>query len=206
MENMHEYYADVDHFNVPVLPPYEQAHVTVTLGMLMTQEIAALLDMGFPTDQYNAWDWFDGTWEWPKYSDEQDERLRMKILEHFWHRELALEPPGLWRHEFLRKMREIMPKFIPLYKILDEQPSLLGANSDYYKSRNIYSDFPQTALNGHNGDYASTGNDMEYERIRQMDILDLAERLKSYDDVDLMIINSVDSLFSSLITVSMNGF
>ena len=99
-----------------------------------------------------------------------------------------------------------MPKYIPLYKALDETPQLIGANSDYYKSRNIYSDFPQTALNGANGDYASTGNDMEYERIRQMDILDLAERLRTYDDVDVRIIEEIDSMFCSLLTQNVNGF
>lgn len=150
-------------------------------------------------------DWSDGTWDFPKYSDEQDARLKQKIIDHFYLRELAIFPPAAWKHEFLRKLREIMPKYIPLYKMLDETPQMFGANSDYYKSRNIYSDFPQTALNGANGDYASTGNDMEYERIRQMDILDLAERLRTYDDVDVLIIEEIDSMFCSLLTQNING-
>ena len=108
--------------------------------------------------------------------------------------------------EFLRTMYEIMPKYIPLYKILDESPQLLGAESDYYKARNIYSDFPQTQLNGQNGDYASSGNDTEYERIRQLNIMDIAERIKGYDDVDKLIINEIEGLFSCLFTVSINGY
>ena len=93
-----------------------------------------------------------------------------------------------------------------MYKYLDEYPELLGATSEYYKSRNIYSDFPQTQLNGTNGDYASSGNDMEFERLRQMDILDLAERLRSYDDVDVLIIEEIEPLFSCLLTVNVNAY
>ena len=151
-------------------------------------------------------DWSDGTWEFPKYNDEQDARLKQKIIDHFYLREICMIPPKAWKHEFLRKMREIMPKYIPLYEVLDNSPQLLGASSDYYKSRNIYSDFPQTQLRGANSDYASTGNDMEYERIRQLDVLDFAERLKTYDDVDLMIIKEMDSLFACTLSENINAF
>lgn len=153
--------------------------------------------------------WFDLTddsWYFPRYSDEQHKRLCTKILEHFYYRDIALVPPGLWKREFLRKMNEVMPKYIPMYRYLNEYPELFGANSEYYKSRNIYSDFPQTQLNGANGDYASSGNDMEFERLRQMDILELAERLKSYDDVDLLIIDEIEPLFSCLLTVNVNAY
>lgn len=153
---------------------------------------------------YFAWE--DGTWEFPKYSDEQDARLKQKIIDHYYLRELAILPLGAWKHEFLRKLREIMPKYIPLYRALDETPQLIGATSDYYKSRNIYTDFPQSGLNGQNGDYASTGNDMEYERIRQLDLLDLYEKLRSYEDVDLTIIHNLSSLFADIMVQSINAF
>lgn len=142
-------------------------------------------------------------WPWPKYSDEQDATLRKKISNHFWNRELGILPPGLFKRQFLEKMDEIMPKYIRLYEVLDKSPQLLGASSEYYKARNIFSDFPQTELSG-NSDYASTGNDTEYERIRQLDILDLAERLKQYRDVDVMIIEELEGFFSCLVSVSLN--
>lgn len=151
-------------------------------------------------------DLFDESWKFPQYSDEQHKRLCDKILDHYYYREIAIIPPGEWKREFLRKMREIMPKYMMMYKYLDEYPELLGATSEYYKSRNIYSDFPQTQLNGTNGDYASSGNDMEFERLRQMDILDLAERLRSYDDVDVLIIEEIEPLFSCLFTVNVNAY
>ena len=102
-------------------------------------------------------------------------------------------------------MNEIMPKYMNWYKTLDDDV-LLGTEGEYYKSRNIYSDFPQTSLQGNSQDYASSGNDMEYERIRQLDPLELGERLERYNDVDLAIINEIEPLFSCLFTVNTNGF
>lgn len=181
------------------VPPFQPCEIVPDFRGQYSVMLGQLADEGF-------FDWDDGTWDFPRYDTCQDTRLKAKIIDHFYLRELAILPLGAWKHEFLRKMREIMPKYIPLYELLDKSPQLLGAYSDYYKSRNIYSDFPQSGLNGQNGDYASTGNDMEYERIRQMDILDLAERLKSYDDIDLMIINEMDTLFCSLLTQNINAF
>lgn len=144
------------------------------------------------------------TWSWPQYSDAQDATLRGKISDRFWNREIGLLPPMLWRRQFLEKMRELMPRMIPLYRVLDESPQLLGASSEYYKSRNIFSDFPQTQLGG-NSDYASTGNDTEYERIRQLDILDLERRLREYRDVDEIILEELEQLFSCLVSVSFDA-
>lgn len=166
---------------------------------VVTIQLCELIDAGFCDETLTGW-------EWPKYSDEQDSRLRKKIVDHYLYREISLVPPGLWKHEFIRKMNEIMPKYVPLYKLLNEQPELFGGSSDYYKARNVYSDFPQTQLSGSNGDYASSGNDMESQRIRQADVLDIAKRLDSYNDVDLMIIEDMQTMFSSLMTVSINAF
>ena len=102
-------------------------------------------------------------------------------------------------------MNEIMPKYMAWYKTLDEGV-MLGTENEYYKSRNIFSDFPQTSLQGRTQDYASTGNDVEYEKIKQLDPLELAERIKNYDDVDLAIIKEIEPLFSCLFTVNINGF
>jgi hypothetical protein len=98
-----------------------------------------------------------------------------------------------------------MPKYMQWYKTLDEGVQI-GTEGEYYKSRNVYSDFPQTNLAGNNQDYASTGNDLEYERIKQVDPLELADRLERYNDVDLMIINEIESLFSCMFTANINGW
>ena len=154
---------------------YPDYHAVVTI------QLCELINDKFCDDSFTGW-------VWPKYDDAQDARLRKKISDHYWFREIALVPPGIWKHEFIRKMNEIMPKYIPLYKLMD------------------YSDFPQTQLSGDNGDYASSGNDREFQRIRQADFIDTAKRLQDYNDVDLLIVNDMSSLFSCLFTVNTNSY
>lgn len=162
-------------------------------------QLCELIDAGFCDAKFTGW-------EWPKYSDEQDAQLRTKISSHYWYREIALVPPGMWKREFIRKMNEIMPKYIGLYRLTVESPELFGGHSEWYKGRNIYSDFPQTQLSGDNGDYASSGNDREFQRIQQDNIIETAKRLDGYNDVDLMIVNDMGSLFSCMFTVNTNSF
>lgn len=151
--------------------------------------------------------WFDLSdktyWNWPMFSEEQDNRLREKIVNRFWNRGIGVLPPGLWRRQFLELMAEIMPKYILMYQVLDEDGNIAGHSGEWYKSRNIFSDYPQTQLSG-NSDYASTGNDTEYERIRRADILETMDRLRDYRDVDQMILEELEQMFSCLVSVSIN--
>lgn len=166
---------------------------------VVTIQLCELIDAGFFDLTREDWDFG------PKYSAEQHTQLCKKIVDHYYYREISLIPPGIWKREFLRKLNEIMPKYMILYKVADEGVQL-GSESEYYKSRNIFSDFPQTSLAGRNQDYASTGNDTEYERIKQLDPIELADRLRNYNDVDLMVVNELESLFSCMFTVNINGF
>ena len=184
----------------PVEPfDYDDACNRPDYHAVISIQLCELIDDGFFNLHRSDWDFG------PKYSAEQHNQLCNKITEHFYYREIALVPPGIWKREFLRKLNEIMPKYMILYKNADDGIEL-GAESEYYKSRNIFSDFPQTSLAGNNQDYASTGNDTEYERIRQLDPLELADRLERYNDVDLMIINEIESLFSCMFTANINGW
>lgn len=181
---------------IDTIEPYEPEpdyHAVVTI------QLCELVEDGFCDEHLTGW-------EWPSYSAEQDTRLREKLVDHYWYREISLVPPGIWMHEFVRRMREIMPKYIPLYKLMAESPELYGGSSEWYKGRDIFSDFPQTQLSGDNGDYASSGNDREFQRIRQGDVIDTAKRLTDYNDVDLMIVNDMSPLFSCLFTVNTNSF
>ena len=166
---------------------------------VVTVQLCELANDGFFDLTRNDWDFN------PKYSAEQHAQLCKKITDHYWFREISLIPPGIWKHEFLRKMNEIMPKYMVWYKTIDDGV-MLGTEGEYYKSRNVFSDFPQTSLQGNSQDYASTGNDVEYERIKQLDPMELGDRLSRYNDVDLAIINEIESLFSCLFTVNANGF
>lgn len=202
----------------------------------------------------------------PKYSAEQHEQLCRKITQHYWYREIALTPPAVWKREFLRKMNEIMPKYMKWYELVNSEDMHLGHTydlitgaytkqdlgsssnasnrsttentdtDDYYKSRNIFSDFPQTSLTGNNQDYASTGNDTEYEEVTEVDRsetegitgsassqvdgtknynetrvhiadpFEFVEDILKFDNVDNSIINEIEPMFSCLFTVNINGW
>lgn len=180
-------------FSLSDVKTYPDFHAAVTI------QLCELVDCGFVDETFTGW-------EWPKFDAEQDARLRRKLMDHYFYREIALTPPGVWKHEFIRKMNEIMPKYIPYYKLMDDSPELYGGESEWYKGRDIYSDFPQTQLSGDNGDYASSGNDREFQRIRQADVIDTAKRLEDYNDVDLTIVNDMGSMFSCLFTVNLDGY
>lgn len=152
--------------------------------------------------------WFDlsdESWDFPKYSQEQHDRLCRKILNHFYMRNIGVLPLGAWKREFLRTLDEVMPKYIPLYKQLDGNGGALNTSDEYYKGRNVSSDYPQTRLAG-NEDYASMGVDKQYERLHEGSVMDTAEKIHSYDDVDLMVIKDLDPLFSCLVTVNINAW
>lgn len=185
---------DVEHFDedwsVSHRPDY---HAIVTI------QLCELIDGGFFDLSRSDWDFG------PKYSPEQHTQLCRKITDHYYYREIALVPPGHWKREFLRTMNEIMPKYMPLYETIDKGTQI-GSESEYYKARNIFSDFPQTALAGDNQDYASTGNDTEYERIKYLDPIELEKRLREYNDVDRAIIDEIEPLFSCLLALNVNGY
>ena len=227
---------------------------------VVTIQLCELIEAGFFDLSRPDWDFG------PKFSAEQHAQLCKKITDHYYYREIALTPPGIWKREFLRKMNEIMPKYMAWYEVVatDEmrvghsydyingtadtkdtatRTDLTGRNSDeshkdddYYKSRNIFSDFPQTALAGRNQDYASTGNDTEYERITEgnkkltettsgssessadgnkkyqesrehvSDPLSLLDNITEFDNIDATIIDEIEPLFSCLFTVNTNGW
>ena len=155
--------------------------------------------------------WFDylndETWKFDYYSEEQYLRFCKKFINHyFWH-EIGVLPLLRWKMEYLRKMDEIMPKYKLLYKALEDGDVIpLAESSIYRKSRNIDSDFPQTLLSG-NSDYASYGSDYESEEIHQGSTIEKVSDFKQfYKDVDVLIIEELEFLFSPLISASTNGF
>lgn len=146
-------------------------------------------------------------WDFDSYDDAQRNRLYAKVRGRFDYREIGILPYRRWQERFVAKLNEIMPKYKPLYKALADGYDPLQVGGEYYKSRDIFSEFPQTMLSGDNQDYASTGTDHEHERINRGDFIDVADRLsRYYNDVDVMILNELESLFTPLMTVNMNGF
>lgn len=170
--------------------PHDEFHavVTITLG--------ELVEGGFV-------DWTDETWHWDSYDDAQYDRVCAKINAHYWDREIGVLPPGSWKRELLRRMNEIMPKYKLAYRAIDDGISIMRVGDDYGKSRTIGSAFPATQLKG-NQDYASDASDNEYENVRDGDYFDRMKGLKAYDDIDLQIINDLETMFTCLFTVNIN--
>lgn len=144
----------------------------------------------------------DESWAWDYYTKEQYDRVCTKIINRYYYREIGIIPPGAWRRAYLRVFNEIMPKYKRLYALLDTDPDIMQVSDEYEKSRDIFSDFPATQLSG-NSDYTSTGTDRERERVVEGDF---AEKYGSYartfSDVDVLILDDIDFLFTSLITVN----
>lgn len=142
--------------------------------------------------------------EWDYYNEEQYNRLTEKIIERFYYRDIGIIPVARWIRAYKRKLNEIMPKYKELYKMRESDPNIFSNEDRYGKSRDIFSEFPATML-GDNQDYASTGNDKEYEEVVQGDYLKKYEKYATmYEDIDVLILNEMESLFSCLMTVNIN--
>ena len=82
------------------LIPWSNSQATITLR--------DLLDGGFcpfdPVDKYPIWD------------EKHRAELEKKIIEHYMFRQIGFETPGRFKYELNKKMREIMPYFIKIWK------------------------------------------------------------------------------------------
>lgn len=172
-------------------PPLERdwhAAVSLTLRELIEEGIV---------------DFSSEEWDFDSYDDEQRNRFWQKFEDRYYFREIGLIPYAKWKKRLLGKLNEIMPKYKWLYKALADGIDPLQIGSEYNKSRNIDSDYPQTMLSGRS-DYASYGRDFEHEKIQLGDMLERAATLKDAQYVDSMILDELEGLFSCLVTVSMN--
>lgn len=151
-------------------------------------------------------DFTDGSWEFDYYDEEQRDRFWEKFKKRFYWREIGILPASRWKWELLRKLNEIMPKYKPAYEALANGQNILQKYGEYGKSRNVFSEFPQTQLSGLNQDYATNGTDREHEEIYLGDWMEQIARLKNYNDIDVMILNELETMFSVFSTVSMNGY
>lgn len=143
----------------------------------------------------------DESWRFDAYSDEQYTRLCTKFLNRYYDREVSITVPSRWKRAYLRKLNEIMPKYKLLYARVGQGLNPLQESRDREKSRDIFSDFPETMLSG-NSDYASTGNDREADTMHEGGATDKAAQFaREYVDVDAMILDELErTLFTSILT------
>lgn len=135
-------------------------------------------------------------------------RLKAMFIERYLYREICMVPPGRWMQRLGYEIRyELVPKFKPLYDALENGDySPLNDENEYYKARNIDSDFPETLL-AQNQVYASFGTDREYQRIKTKNGIEAAvEYETAYRNVDTMFIDALGGMFTDLWTLNYNGF
>lgn len=179
---------------------YDEFHAvfTIQLGELIHDKLINFTD--------GTWDnLIDGTpIKW--YSAEQEKRFWTKFAQHFYWREIGEEPFKRWKYDLLELIGEVMPKYCYMYMIIDKNIDPMQIENEYGKRRDIFSDFPQSML-GNNEDYASSGNDNEFENIRDGGFVEMINLIrKNYTDPDAALLRELDSMFYCVLTSNINGY
>ena len=171
---------------------------------VMTYTFGELLDVPGGVDWNNAaWSWRDIA-----YDDTQYKRCCKKIENRFYDRELGVLPVSRWKRHFLRLITEIMPTLKPLYAAVDGNSGIMLSDMDtWHKMRTVFSDFPATQL-AENQDYASNATDNQYETIVNGDFMDKVNRIRNgdYIDIDVLLLEHLETCFSPLWTVNINNY
>lgn len=179
------------------IEPFELAGYTEldrTYWSALSITLGELMDAGMCTEAWFVT--FDG------YDDNQKTRLWQKFVGRFQFREIGILPPKRWMLRVIAKLNEIMPKYVPMYQAMADGITTMTDYDEWHKARDVFSTFPQTALGGADEDYASSGNDREYETVRDYGLLNAGERVGAYNDVDVMILNDLEPLFMTIRTTS----
>ena len=175
--------------------PDYHAVTTITLGELLVP---------------GGIDWTTPQWSWrdDAYDDTQYARCCEKIENRYYDRELGVMPPGRWRRHLLRLIAEIMPVLKPLYELANGNPGIFMTDADtWHKTRTVFSDFPSTQL-ASGQDYASNATDMEYETVTNGNYMDKVKAIRQgdYVDIDVLLLEHLDTCFSPLWTVGINNY
>ena len=196
--------SEVDFYTPVDFPDYHSVY-SIQLCELINGGWINFDDESWDFDSYKKTIVVDGKEIIDENDRKQRDRLWDKFEKRFYWREIGITPPGQWKWELLRKLNEIMPKYKYAYHLLDEGIDILQTYAEYGKSRSIFSEFPQTMLGG-NEDYASNGTDREHEQIYLGNWIDTIEKLISYNDIDVMILMELETMFSCMFTVNVNGY
>lgn len=117
------------------------------------------------------------TFKFPIFDEAYRKELCIKILRHFWTREIAHETYGAWKLRMETKLCDIMPyynqlyksellEFNPLYDVdftrttnRDSADTVNGVNDGTSKSTDLFSDTPQNGLQDvESGEYLTTAS------------------------------------------------
>lgn len=186
-----------------IIPPYKPHETVDDYHAVMTITFGELLTPG-------GVDWTQAQWSWRDvaYNDAQYDRCCKKIENRYYDREIGVMPPGRWRRHFMRLISEIMPILKPLYKLTDGNPGIFMSDTDtWHKMRTVFSDFPATQLQS-GQDYASNATDTQYETITNGDFMSKVQAIRQgdYVDIDVLLLEHLDTCFSPLWTVNINNY
>lgn len=187
---------------MPDITPYLEWTGKPLWNAIYTVQLGELIEHG-------VFDWTDDILDWSAaaYDDEQYNRVCAYFIEQYRYREISIEPYLEWALMLHKKLvYELMPKYAPLYKRVEDGINPLQISDEYFKRRAIGSDYPETLLSG-NADYISNGQDEEHEKLTEGNLAEsFANFASMYKPVDSMLIDELDCMFISLYTVSIDAF
>lgn len=182
--------------------PWGNSQVTITLR--------ELIDGGFCP--------FDAVDKYPIWDEKHRAELEKKIIEHYMFRQIGFETPGRFKFELNKKMREIMPYFIKIWKTTQyeynpiENYNMREGGSDESESTTAdLSTFHETPgesienideylTNATKGKNTGTGKSKhEFHRSGNIGVTTTQQMIESERkatiDVDMMIIDELKNLF-----------
>lgn len=150
--------------------------------------------------------WSEIDWQDSAYNAAQYERICTYFEKRFYYREISIIPIKEWFNFVSYKINyEIMPKLKPLYERAEQGINPFQNEDTYHKSRDIFSEYPQTLLS-ENADYITDGRDFEEETLKEGNLTEsLNNYMLLYKGVDELMLDMLDSMFISLYSVNING-
>lgn len=165
-----------------------------------TIQLGELIDKGL-------FDWSRTVLDWKAsaYDEKQYNRICDYFKQRFYYREISIEPYLEWAVTLKRKLvYELMPKYIPLYEMVENGINPLQLTSEYYKNREIESSYPETLLSG-NADYVTNGRDEEHQKINEGSIVEsYINYAENFRYVDELVLDELESMFISMYTLNIN--
>jgi hypothetical protein len=183
------------------LTQYEGYEAHPDYHSVYTIQLCELANAGFIDWTREDWDWSDVA-----QSPEVYERVCKKFNDRFWWSEISITPPGRWKQQLLRRIRELAPKYNNLWRITADGLDPLQVGGEYGKRRAIDSGYPETLLSG-NADYISGGRDEEYEKIATGNVTEALQAYQEgYHDPDAMFLDELEVFFCHMYTSNVNAY
>jgi hypothetical protein len=160
---------------------------------LVTIQFGELIESGF---DWGKNDYFKNS----AFTEANRTRLNQKIEDRFYFREIC-STPAQFKFFLRRRLNEILPKYNELYKLIDSGDfKVLRQMTKNEKFRNVFSEYPQTQLNG-DANYATNATDNASGSTTDGSPIEMILNYHQYyDDVDVMILNdpTINNCFLSM--------